>query len=503
MQRAKISFEFGSGTHAHTYAFRDGAFWCESPLSWYADGVGWDVSPGFETRLQPEFDREITNRCVYCHVGAIEQWDHSPHRFEIRQASIGCERCHGGGHDHIQYQSRNEADRSDTHDPIVNPAKLSRATAEAVCAQCHLQGDQLIVAEQTDVWDFAPGQALESNRMDIRLRGQDGHRIVGHTEQLRNSPCYIQSATLSCVTCHDPHGDRSRPDATYYRDVCWQCHTDDACGLDQGLRLETNSNDCSSCHMPVQPTNVVHAALHQHRIGIHAESYPPAAPVASASPRKKIARDEPLAADEQPRSLYPLINLVASNNDSMASEQMQRRQALAVYNAVFNGVSGDEWETDMAWARDQLITQLKRNPRDRAVRVTLARDYLNHGQTDQAERLLGEIVGDVARVDRVGIQSIAILAEIRMRQRNSILAKPHYQRLTALRRLSGDHYFHGLCCVNTGETEGAIQSFQSVLRIDAHLAAAHQQLAVIFASRGERELAESHNEASRTSGPNE
>ncbi|WP_182867743.1 tetratricopeptide repeat protein [Rhodopirellula sp. JC639] len=493
-QIAEIAYEFGSGTHAHTYAFRDGVFWCESPLSWYAEGVGWDLSPGFDTRQQPEFDRAITNRCVFCHVGAIEQWNHSPNHFEIRQAAIGCERCHGGGYEHIQFHSSEETERGEAVDPIVNPAKLSFSAAEAVCTQCHLQGDQLIVANQTDVWDFVPGQAIEQNRTDFRLSGGSENRIVGHTEQLRQSQCYTQSKQLTCVTCHDPHGEEASAKGDIYRKVCADCHSDDACGLEQDIRMTTHGNDCVACHMPKQATDVVHAALHQHRIGIYAQSYPPGV-ASDRSLSEMESRPQQRALGRQTQNLYPLLPPEDLVEQPIGTKQLHRRQALAVYSAIFNGASGPDWQQDLDWARSRLFDRVQDRPLDRSVWTALAREYLDHDRVDQAERLVDALAADASIVDRPGIQALAILAEIRLRQRNSVLAKPLFKRLTTLRRVAGDHYLHGLCCVNTGDSTEAIRSFHEALRIDPVLVAAHQQLAVIYASMGELELAKSHRQA--------
>lgn len=494
-QNAKIAFELGSGTHAHTYAFRDGDFWCESPLSWYAKGVGWDFSPGFDSRQEPEFDREITNRCVYCHVGGVEQWNHNPNRFEIREAAIGCERCHGGGHDHIQYHSADLEKRVTSIDPIVNPAGLPRSAAEAVCSQCHLQGDLLIVADGMDVWDFQPGQAIESNRTDIRLRDSGGNRIVGHTEQLRESDCYSQSERLTCVTCHDPHGADAPTNSDYYREACLECHGQDSCGLEADVRRQVNKNDCVSCHMPLQPTDVVHAALHQHRIGIHEESYPPGLP--SDAQRTEYIAEAGQQKQQSPRNLYPIIEEGTMDGAEATMMASQRRLALAVYGAVFTGSVDESWKLDHVWARNQLIEQLKRNPSDRSARIALARDYLNHGKVHQAEMLVTDMASDMTREDRTGIQALAILSEIRLQQRNSVQAKGLFQRLTKMRRLSGDHFLHGLCSVNTGEEREAVRSFQQALRINPLLTAAHQRLAAIYAARGETDLAQSHQIAIR------
>src|SRR5262245_58899774 len=65
---AKIDYWFGSGNHARSYISRtsSGEF-VELPLTWYAKGGYWAMSPGYDRPDHAGFSRKITYRCMFCH----------------------------------------------------------------------------------------------------------------------------------------------------------------------------------------------------------------------------------------------------------------------------------------------------------------------------------------------------------------------------------------------------------------------------------------------------
>jgi hypothetical protein len=155
---------------------------------------------------------------------------------------------------------------------------------EAVCEQCHLQGESRIVRQGRDTWEFRPGMPLETFLSVLVRRPEptDRHRAVGHVEQMHVSRCFQKSAgKRGCASCHDPH-DLPTPEGrvAFYRGRCVTCHESSgqtpACSLPREERLRQNKEDsCIACHVPrMQSSDIVHTAVSDHRI----PRKPPATP---------------------------------------------------------------------------------------------------------------------------------------------------------------------------------------------------------------------------------
>ena len=135
---------------------------------------------------------------------------------EVIEPAIGCERCHGPGELHVAWHEGalpnlySDAGRSTPAEgakdnTIVNPARLSRELSEAVCQQCHLQGDVQVTVRGRRHDSFRPGFPLSDFRHEYRLFASSDMTVVGHVEQMQQSRCYTESDSLTCTTCHDPH----------------------------------------------------------------------------------------------------------------------------------------------------------------------------------------------------------------------------------------------------------------------------------------------------------
>src|SRR5207302_405536 len=96
--------------------------------------------------------------------------------------AIGCQRCHGPGELHV-------ASRGTEKDTIVNPRHLEPALREAVCEQCHLEGEVRLVRHGRGLDDFRPGLPMElfwSVFLPTSETGE-GPKAVGHVEQMYQS----------------------------------------------------------------------------------------------------------------------------------------------------------------------------------------------------------------------------------------------------------------------------------------------------------------------------
>src|SRR5262245_16127322 len=233
---ARIDYAVGSGAHARSFLHqaRDGRLF-ELPVSWYAGSGGhWAMSPGFDRAGHPDFRREVSPACLFCHAA-----------YDSRSA-VDCERCHGPGAAHEAKPSRQR---------IVNPARLPRARAEEVCLQCHLQTTSRALPDAIRLTDrYLPGTPLSEHRLQFDHapgRGMDDKFEVNSAAyRLRQSAC----KNLTCTTCHDPHHQR-KIDVT---SACRGCHES------AHAKRETS---CANCHMPRQPADdAPHVTLTDHKI---------------------------------------------------------------------------------------------------------------------------------------------------------------------------------------------------------------------------------------------
>jgi len=161
-------------------------------------------SPGYRDGTA-NFERLVVPRCPECHVTYAESAPAPAPPNAYQPASlvmgISCERCHGPGRAHV------DAMTNKTPGNIINPAKLSRESQIAVCAQCH--GGRRIPV--TTAISNVPGAPLEQYfRQDQTNPGTIADVHGNQVSLLQMSRCYQTSATMPCSTSHDVHQTQPR-----------------------------------------------------------------------------------------------------------------------------------------------------------------------------------------------------------------------------------------------------------------------------------------------------
>ena len=259
---------------------------------------------------QRHFNRPIDPDCLFCHSNRVRAVPLSTNRYEqpiFLGHAIGCERCHGPGELHARHQQP-----SNGRDPtIVNPRHLDPVLRGNVCEQCHLVGERRVNRRDRDAFDYRPGLPLAEFFVDFAFATDEGQKLTGQVEQMKDSRCFRASrGGLGCLSCHDPH---ELPDPAekvgYFREKCLACHADRGCSLPEPVRREKKpGDDCAGCHMPLSKTvDAIHIAVRDHR----------------------ILRDPEAAATDRPRSALPLVRLDVEPAPTLPGS-LDRETAIAV-----------------------------------------------------------------------------------------------------------------------------------------------------------------------------
>src|SRR5712664_431309 len=272
----EIEWIMGSGTNGFAGVTTNGAYLFQAPLSFYSKIGTWGLSPGYEYGNYG-FNRPILAGCVACHSGQAMPVAGGNGRFQdpaFVEPAIGCENCHGPGQQHVR-EMRGEGRVARTgRASIVNPARLTPALADNICMFCHQTGDVRVLKPNKDYRDFRPGEPLDDTLsiflVPPKRESPPPSDHVEHYYSMILSKCYRSSGRgLSCITCHDPHVQPSRTEASaYFAGKCAGCHTDKSCKVPLSVRLQQKPpNDCAGCHMPKREVGVIlHSSVTSHRI---------------------------------------------------------------------------------------------------------------------------------------------------------------------------------------------------------------------------------------------
>ena len=472
-----VKYVVGSGHFSRTYLSEIDGFMVEAPATWFAARQGWDMSPGYDQPFPDGFERAMTETCLYCHSGRIEPVDGTLHKFEVFEAAIGCERCHGPGSLHVDRWEHRPATGGrvasapaldPTIDPtIVNPADLPRDLAEAVCQQCHLTSSAQAPARGRHLSEFRPGLPLQDFCASYRTRGRrEAMKVVGHFDQMALSRCYRESGTLTCLTCHNPHdepGPEDRP--RYYQAICLNCHGAEACRVAPAVRAEKSAgNDCVQCHMPNAPTEIVHLAFTHHRIGVH-----------GAEP------SEPRALKSEAIALEPWHDL-----SRLPEIDRDRSLGLAYFDSGFD--PGPQSRAAFEKSFGILEGVRARGLRDGAVDAALAQ-IASQARFPNAPDFAAAALADEHLAPAPRIRALYILAADHYENRRPAQAAALLDELTRLRRCSADWALLGLCRLAGGDSAAATRALEQAVALNPKLLPLHRELVQLYEASGQADKA--------------
>lgn len=253
--------------NAQTSLFWDNDKVYEMPLSYYTSVQNWGTSPDYPVH-QPYFDRLIAKDCFECHSSYLERkQERTPSeeyfgrektpevmKKESLVYGIDCERCHGPGINHVNYH---------TVYPEIKTAKYmatskSLTTQQRVdrCAICHYGDDKLKLQSR---FQFMPGDAISNFYSESYPNPNADLDVHGNQYgMLSQSKCFLESKTMDCISCHNPHKDATEG-LLYYSQKCMSCHSEtnkNFCTTKTlpGISLKDN---CIDCHMPKKASGAI------------------------------------------------------------------------------------------------------------------------------------------------------------------------------------------------------------------------------------------------------
>lgn len=259
-----VRYTVGSGNHARSFLVEQSGRLYEAPVTYFTQAHRWDMSPGYDTQDYTGFTRRVTASCLFCHAGRLNTVNKPGDVFQPAQPfaemSIGCERCHGPGKQHLTQRGK----------AIVNPAELAPALRDQICEQCHLFGAARVTQPGKSLDEYRAGERLDTV---LAVYAWDGPStgipsVVEHPLEMKRSICWQKSTTkMWCGFCHNVH--KPKPvSAAFYRAKCLNCHARQTCNRTPDVSNPAHrENNCIACHMPKrQVIESAHVAFTDHRI---------------------------------------------------------------------------------------------------------------------------------------------------------------------------------------------------------------------------------------------
>jgi predicted CXXCH cytochrome family protein len=462
----EVRWAIGSGTKGYSYLTERDGYLLQTPISWYTQKQRWDLSPGFGPSALT--GRVVSAACLFCHANRLHSDPEVPDRFVppvFEGHAIGCERCHGPAELHV---------REGGEYTIVNPARLSPALRDAVCEQCHLEGEARILRFGRDLFDYRPGLPLADFWAVVVHAGQSGEdaKAVSHVEQMYQSKCFqrpVGSLKLGCITCHDPHvqvGPKERE--AHYRESCLKCH-DEAkgqagCLVPLPQRRQTSLGDsCIACHMPrYNNSDVAHAASTDHRIVRKPHGRPSPEPLLDGATFVDFYKDR-----------FP-----------QGDPQAQRNLGMSLVKMMQTGMLSPRGRGDHVL--QLLESALAAYPQDVELRVSKAQILLLLGRHSEALAEAGVALAKRPRDWRL----LTCAATAAQAEGKTALAIAYWRRVVEINPQAPDHQVSLIVLLlRIGQVDEARVRYEKLLQLDPFNVSGRQAWVGFILQKGQKEEA--------------
>jgi tetratricopeptide (TPR) repeat protein len=504
--RSDIEFIYGAGGGTdEIYFARRGDQLFEMPIAWLHPQDQWGVSL-FDPHGTGDLSRPLTPQCLECHTTWVDYHRGTLNEYgplERDLVGVTCERCHGPAKSHVTHHQTHPTETKGVD--IVAPKSMTRQQRMDLCTQCHTNA----VRHRQAPFSYRPGEAIEEAFRILKMRYPEEDRVANQVQYLKESRCYQQSESLTCVSCHDPHHVRTEETSDRSRATCGTCHKAADCGAHDRLPTDVQNN-CVGCHMPLRNKIQVGfrtsddevafpATRYEHRIAIYPEAEQEV--LLDWHQRQSGPHHQDIV-EELRRKLATHWTAVA---DSAANEQRFLR-AIDAYRHAIKYSSTEELKGKLAdvSTRDRRSSalwfegiRLKQERRlDEAISTFeslleiephLAKGHLELGTLLAAKENIPAGIKHLqmaAEFDANDPGPHAMLGWLEFLAKRPEAALVHYQQAAEIEPWGKQlEFMKGQCFMQLSRNDEAIQSFERTLEIDPHHRDASQALCQLLNDR--------------------
>lgn len=486
-RKSRVDFLYGVGNADSVFLSWEGDRLYELPMVWLYTENRWAVSHFFPYR-GGSYGRELNPRCLECHNTWINHVPGSLNEYQRDRMILGvtCERCHGPGREHVEHHRQHPGEARGAF--VVHPGQLPRERNIEVCTQCHSNA----IKHRGPAFNYRPGEPLDEAYKTLATDFPEYDHVANQIQYLRQSKCFQQSESMTCVTCHDPHQQPRPAGSTSSEHSCLQCHQPPDC-REQPRLPEPVRADCVGCHLPpIIKINVNFQTpdddyvpplrRSEHRIAIH--------PIARDTVVWEYLRQQP---DEDSRSQADaLAQSLVQQHLALALEHRTNHRYLAAIAACREALRitrtpateealqsavamqaqlDDDWNEalqaiaqqrfdDATTLLDQVIA---RKPDLARAHQKLGTVLAARGKSSRAR----EHLETAARLDPDDPGAEAMQGWLAFLQDRPAEALPHYQRAMQIEPYDADvTYPYGLVLARLGQLDEAVATFRRLLQID-------------------------------------
>jgi Flp pilus assembly protein TadD len=443
--------------------------------------------------------------CHGCHVSQLST-NYDPktdtYRTTWAEPGINCESCHGPAQEHIRVCRAAPAGQAPQDLKIVSTKRFTAEQTNSMCGSCHAKMSPVSAS-------FRPGDRF-FDRFDLTtLEHPDFYpdgRDLGENYTMttwRMSPC-VRSGKLDCLHCHTSSGRYRFADQEKANAACLPCHQEKVQNAAAHTHHQNDSpgNRCIACHMP--KTDFARMTRSDHSL----RPPMPAATLQFKSPNacNLCHKDkDPAWADQQVRQWHtedyqkPVLERAALVAAARRGDWHRLGEILAC-------IGSKDRDEVFAASLIRLLHGCQIPTKWPVLIKALAEDSSPLVRAAAAQTLEGgatpESLSALARATTDGyllvrVRAASALAAVPIEQLpgecQEAVRRATTELLEALRARPDDYasqYNLGNYCMQRGDQEQALASFQNAIKLRPDFVPPYVNVAFVYNAKGENDKAE-------------